>query len=141
MMNTRVEPNLRPAAFLSSQALTLADGQPNPTVNGNLCPAAMRAFEGADLAPQELETFVEALRRLLPAQETGTPADRFAAATDEALDLIARLLDKEPNRAIELWAMEFVPFISSEADAKAALAHFQNTLALYTVVIALKHPG
>ncbi len=37
--------------------------------------------------------------------------------------------------------MEFVPFISSEADAKAALAHFQNTLALYTVVITLKHPG
>src|SRR2546430_8843888 len=28
------EPILRPAAFLSAQALTLANGQPNPAVNG-----------------------------------------------------------------------------------------------------------
>src|SRR5437016_6296120 len=132
------EPILRPAAFLSAQALTLANGQPNPAVNGKLCPAALQAFEREEVAPQELETFVEALRQLLPAQERGTPSERFAAATDEALDLLVRVLNKEPNHAIERWALEFAPFIGSDAAIKAVLAHFQNTLALYAVVIDLK---
>jgi hypothetical protein len=137
-MSATPDPILRPAAFLSARPLTLPDGRPNPAVNGKLCPAALRVFEKDELAPQELETFVEALRQLLPTHENGTPAERFAAATEEALELVARVLNKEPNRALERWAKEFIPFINSDADLNAALSHFQNTLALYTVVINLK---
>jgi len=99
----------------------------------------MQTFEKEGVPPQELEAFVEALRRLLPMQMSGTPAERFAAATDAALDLVAKVLDKEPNPALERWALEFVPFIDSPAGVKAALAHFQNTLSLYSIVMNLKH--
>jgi hypothetical protein len=139
IMSASPESISNPAAFLSSQPLTLPDGRPNPAVNGNLCPAALRVFEQAELAPQEFETFVEALRRLLPVSEPGTAAERFASATDEALDLVARLLNKEPNPALDRWANELAPFIDSEADAGAALAHLQNTLALYSAVINAKY--
>ena len=132
-------PTVRPVSFLSGRSLTLDDGKPNPAVNGTLCPAAMQTFEKEGVAPQELEAFVEALRRLLPMQMSGTPAERFSAATDAALDLVAKVLDKEPNPALERWALEFVPFIDSKADVKAALAHFQNTLSLYSIVMNLKH--
>jgi hypothetical protein len=133
------DPTLKPASFLGAQPLVLEDGRPNPVVNGQLCPAALRAFDQAELSPQELETFVEALRRLLPMQDDGEPSERFAAAVDSALDLIARVLNKEPNPVIEDWAMEFVPFIESDADAQAALVHWQNALALYAAFAHLKY--
>ena len=138
-MSATPDTTLTPAGFLSRSSLVTPDNRPNPALNGSLCPAALRTFEQQGLAPQELETFVEALRQMLPAQETGTPAEKFEAATDGALDLLARLLNKEPNPVLERWAMEFVPFIESDAGAKAAVAHFQNILALYTVVMSLKH--
>ena len=97
------------------------------------------AFEKGEVAPQEFETFVEALRRFLPEQEGGTPAQRFAVAVDDALDLVARILNKEPNPEIEKWVMEFIPFIESDEGAQAVLSHLQNTLALYMIVVDMKY--
>ena len=137
-MSASTESILRPVAFLGRNLLLLPDLRPNPAVNGQLCPAALRAFEKGEVAPQEFETFVEALRRFIPEQETGTPAQRVAAATDDALDLVARILNKEPKPEIENWVMEFIPFIESDEGAQAVLSHLQSTLALYTVVINIK---
>lgn len=137
-MSASTEPILRPVAFLGRQFLLLPNSRPNPAVNGQLCPAALQTFEKGEVAPQEFETFVEALRRFLPEQEGGTPAQRFAVAADDALDLVARILNKEPNLEIEKWVMEFVPFIESDEGIQAVLSHLQNTLALYTIVINIK---
>ena len=138
-MSASTESILRPVAFLGRNPLLLPDLRPNPAVNGQLCPAALRTFEKGEVAPQEFETFVEALRRFLPAQETGTPSQRFAAATDDALDLVARILNKEPNHEIEKWVMEFIPFIQSDEDGHAVLSHLQSTLALYMIVVNIKY--
>ena len=138
-MSASTESILRPVAFLGRNLLLLPDLRPNPVVNGQLCPAALRTFEKGEVAPQEFETFVEALRRFLPEQEGVTPAQRFAVAADDALDLVARILNKEPNPEIEKWVMEFVPFIESDEGARIVLSHLQSTLALYTIVAGIKY--
>lgn len=137
-MPTPAAPAIRPLQFLRGKPLALPDGGPNPELTGTLAALAVREFEKAELAPQELSSFIEALKQVLALSGETAPDDRYAAACDEALDLIARLLQKQPNALMEEWAGQFTPLITTTADLDAVLQHLKSALALYTLVLVRK---
>jgi hypothetical protein len=99
---------------------------------------ATQLLEG-DASPDEVAATYEALRQLL-AEATGDPGRAFAAAVQDALTLVSRLLGVRNNIVLAGWLRECRPYIKTAADMAAFLQFFEAVIRQYTSLVAVQSP-
>jgi hypothetical protein len=130
---------LRPSAYLRGRGCLDEAGEPRGDLGGNFTSAASSTFEEAELAPQELLTFYEAIKQCLKIGDAKNASERFRQALDEAFDITADLLGKDINPAIIDWVREWVPFIHSAKCVIAFMRHMNAVVQQYTLTMRIKH--
>jgi len=113
-------------------------GEPWPDLLGVYATAAATQFEAAEASPDEVSATFEAFRQSLPLY-SGTPAERFAGAIGEALELVSMMMQGQANNAgITRWLAACGPAVLTEDDLQAFLEHFRNAMRQYVLIQALK---
>jgi hypothetical protein len=129
----------RPSEYLKD-GFRDARGAPRPELAGLDAFAVATQFAAAEASPDEVAATYEALRQVLEAAPPGDPAARFAAAVQDALDLVERLLGVTNNIAVAGWLRACRPFVKTDADVAAFLEHFQAVLRQYSALISVSQP-
>ena len=127
-----------PSVYLK-QGFFAAPGKLRPELTGLAAFGTAQRLERAAASPDELAATFEALKQVLPAR-TEAPAKKFAAAVEEALALVGRMLNIPNNIMIAGWLRECAPFVKTPADLAACLEHFQAVTLQYTTLLAVKQP-
>jgi hypothetical protein len=130
---------LTPAIYLA-EGFTTGDGEIRPELTTLYPTAACTQFVAGLLAPMELSLTFEAIRQILP-QETGTAAERIAAAEGEALAVVARAIRQPNNEVLATWLHACTQAVRSEADLVAFLRHALVTERQYGVIAGMSQQG
>lgn len=125
------------------EGLSTATGTLRPELAGMPAFAVATQLDESMASPQEVALTFEMLKQVLGVSEgDGNPAgERFAAASREALDHVARLLSKDNHLVIDGWLEDCAPFVKTEADIQAFITLFQAVLRQYTALHAVKPSG
>jgi len=127
--------SLTPDRYLANGFVD-ATGKIRPEHLGFHAFAAALQFQHANVPVQELAATYEALAQLMPLTE-GSPTRRLREAVEEALDLVARMLNIANSEAIEDWIIACAEHIHTQADLDAFLAHFQAVMRHYGALAAV----
>lgn len=113
-------------------------GEPWPDLLGVYATAVATQFEAAEASPDEVSAMFEAFRQSLPLY-SGTPAERFAGAVGEALELVSRMMQGQANNAgIARWLAACGQAVLTESDLQAFVEHFRTVMRQYILIQALK---
>lgn len=97
-----------------------AAGNPRPELTSVWATAGAVQLEG--VAPAELGTVLTALAQTLPLHD-GAPADQYANACAEAVELSTGVLGAEPDPAVTHWLARFAPLLHTEQDLRDLVHH------------------
>ncbi|HYE18162.1 MAG TPA: hypothetical protein VEA69_06945 [Tepidisphaeraceae bacterium] len=97
-----------------------AAGQPRHELTSVWATAGAVQLE--HVAPAQLGTVLTALGQTLPLH-AGTPADHYANACAEAVELATGVLGAEPDPAVAQWLARFAPLLKTEQDLRDLVQH------------------
>ena len=93
---------LTPEVYLARGYLD-ASGSLRRLLKGEVATAAAMQLMQAELSPQEFGLTVEGLRQLLPLHDEPTAPERLHATLQEAVEVVARIIQQPNNGGLVQW--------------------------------------
>ena len=130
---------LTPEIYLANGYLD-ADGALRRELKGEIATAAGVQLLRADLSPQEFSLTVEAIRQLLPLHDEPTVPERLHATLEEAVVVVARVIQQPNNRGLLEWISACAVPVTTEAEVRAFMEHLEAANRQYALLVATLPP-
>lgn len=113
-------------------------GAIRPDLLGIDATAAGVQLLAADIAPQELGFTLGALTLLTAQHKEESASQRLSSALGEALATVARAIQQPNNAGVVQWLDACQVRVTTEADLRAFLKHFEAVNRQYGLMVALQ---
>lgn len=130
---------LTPEVYLARGYLD-ANGSLHRLLKGEVATAVAMQLLQAELSPQEFGLTVEGLRQLLPLHEEPTVPERLHATLQEAVEVVARMIQQPNNGGLLQWISACATAVTNEAELGGFMEHLDAVNRHYAVLVASSPP-